>query len=459
MRENSTPASTAQKLSAREIVSYGLPRSGAAMMFIMVSVYLSKFYTDTLLLAPAFVAWTFLIGRLWDGVTDPIMGYVSDATKSRMGRRRPYFLVSAIPVGISFYYLWSPPDTLEDWGLFIYLTAAYLCMYTFWTIFSIPHNSLGAELTMDYHERSVLTGVREGLGVVGALVGSLAPTIFALKFGGKIRGYSLLAGMISVFTAVFILVCFFSVRENPEFQKREPIAMKEGLKALLRNRPFRTLVIAFVFALVGNAFIPILTLYIGDYVIRMPKIVPVIIVTYILAAAASIVFWTRLSRRIGKKESWSRALMFSSVVFLLHLYYHEGTWLAWIILGSLAGFGYGCTVSLGPSMMADVIDLDELETGRRREGAHFGVWSFIDKGAVGLAVFIGMYALDLMGYVPNQEQTPKVYWTLKCLFSVLPAVCFAITCYLLRAYPIDQKEHNRIRAEIEANKDPATKNL
>ena len=142
--------------------------------------------------------------------------------------------------------------------------------------------------------------------------------------------------------------------------------------------------------------------------------------------------------------------MFSSVVFALHLYYHEGTWLAWIVLGTLAGFGYGCTVSLGPSMMADEIDLDELETGRRREGAYFGIWSLIDKGAVGLAVFIGMYSLDLMGYVPNQEQTPRVYWTLKSLFSILPAMCFAASCYLIRNYPIDQQEHARIRTEIEA---------
>jgi Na+/melibiose symporter-like transporter len=137
MSEDSPAATTADKLSTWQIFSYGLPRSGAAMMFIMVSVYLAKFYTDTLLLAPAFVAWTFLIGRLWDGFTDPVMGYISDGTKSRMGRRRPYFLLSAIPVGIAFYYLWSPPGTLNDWGLFVYLTATYLIMYTFWTIFSL----------------------------------------------------------------------------------------------------------------------------------------------------------------------------------------------------------------------------------------------------------------------------------------------------------------------------------
>ncbi|UCD58873.1 MAG: MFS transporter [Candidatus Hydrogenedentota bacterium] len=457
MGESSTAVFARQKLSRFEIISYGLPRSGSAMMFLMVSVYLSKFYTDTLLLAPAFVAWTFLIGRFWDGFTDPIMGYASDATKSRMGRRRPYFLLSAIPVGIAYFYLWSPPDTLKDWGLFLYLTATYLLTYTLWTVFSIPHNSLGAELTMDYHERTVLTGVREGLGVIGALVGTMAPPIFAARLGDVGRGYSYLAGMIGLVTAVSILICFFSVKENPEFQKQHPIAIREGLKALYRNRPFRILVIAFVIALIGNAFVPILTLYMADYVVQMPRIAPVIILSYVLAAAVSIVFWTRLSRRIGKKEAWSRALILASVVFALSTYYHQGTWLVWIILAILAGFAYGSTVALPPSMMADVIDLDQLQTGRRREGAYFGIWSFIDKAAVGIAVFIGMYSLDLMGYAPNQPQPLHVFWTLKVLYSILPAICFAACFYLLRHYPITQQEHERIRAEIDAKKAASAK--
>ena len=106
MSEKSATAPTGRTLTTGTLVAYGLPRSGSAMIFVMVAVYLSKFYTDTLLLAPAFVAWTFLIGRFWDGLTDPIMGYVSDATRTRMGRRRPYFLLSAIPVAIAYFYLW-----------------------------------------------------------------------------------------------------------------------------------------------------------------------------------------------------------------------------------------------------------------------------------------------------------------------------------------------------------------
>jgi GPH family glycoside/pentoside/hexuronide:cation symporter len=194
----------------------------------------------------------------------------------------------------------------------------------------------------------------------------------------------------------------------------------------------------------------------SEYVVGMPEMAPYVIFTYIVTAAVAIPFWLRLSRRIGKKETWSRALILASVAFALGTYIHDGTWLLWVLMAVFAGFGYGCTMALAPSMMADVIDLDELETGRRREGAYFGIWSFIDKSALGLAVFVGMYAIDLMGYVPNQEQSFRVIWTLKTLYFILPAVCFATACYLLRRYPITQEEHRRIRAAIEAKASSTT---
>ncbi len=453
MAGSSTDAPVSQKLPRRLIASYALPRFGSAIMFLVVSVYLPKFYADTLLLAPAFIAWTFLIGRFWDGITDPVMGYISDGTRSRMGRRRPYFLVSAIPLAVAYYYMWSPPEALKDWGLFAYLTGTYLLTYTFWTIFSIPHNSLGAELTMDYHERSLLTGVREAVGVLGTIVGTLAPPIFAVIYGSRQKGFSNLALVVGIVTAVFIFVAILNIKENPEFQKRRPISLKKGMIALFRNRPFRILVIVYAIALMSNSLVPILTMFVAQSIINVPeRIAQYVILSYLVMAMASIVFWTWLSRRIGKKEAWSYALLFSSLIFVLSMYYHEGTWIVWILLAGFAGFGYGCMLALAYSMLADVIDLDELETGSRREGAYFGIWAFIDKAAVGMTVFIGLQTLDLMGYVPNQEQIPQVWWSMKILYSIVPAIGFAIGYFLLRRYPITQKEHERIRAEIEAKK-------
>ncbi|MBI4832120.1 MAG: MFS transporter [Candidatus Lindowbacteria bacterium] len=443
---------TGRRLSRREVIGYGLPRFGTAIMFLTIIVYLPKYYTDVLLLKASLISWTFLIGRFWDAATDPLMGYISDRTESGMGRRRPYFIISAIPWGIAYFLLWSPPAGLQHWGLFVYVTSVYLLTYTFSTIFSIPYNSLGAELTTDYHERTVLTSTRESLGVLGTIVGAIGPPLCIGFLGSKQRGYSFAAGVTGVITAALIFIMFFSVREDIDVRKKRQVAIKEGVKALFKNQAFRALLLVFVIALMGNSLVPILTLYMADYVVKAPKVASFVILSYLMMATVSIILWSRLSRRIGKREAWSYGLMFSSAVFAVSTYYHEGTWLIWIILAGLAGFGYGCTLALAYSMLADVIDLDELETGARREGVFFGIWFFVEKGAVGLVAFMGLQLLALMGYVPNVEQSLRVIWSMKFLYSIFPAICFAACCFLLRSYPITQKEHERIRAAIEERK-------
>jgi GPH family glycoside/pentoside/hexuronide:cation symporter len=362
-------------------------------------------------------------------------------------------------LAVAYYFLWSPPSGLGDWGLFFYLTVTYLLTYTFWTVFSIPYSSLGAEMTMDYHERTRLVGVREIFGVSGTIVATfvMAPQVATRIFGDLRVGYSTLAIWAGVVSAALILFAFFGVKEKPEFQHRETVPLRKSVRLVFKNRAFRRLLLAFVIHLIGGAFIPILVLYIQDYVIKV-QIAQWIILTYLCCTMVSIPIWTRLSGRMGKKKAWSYSLVFISVVAAASMYYHEGTWLTWYIFAAMAGFGAGAAPAIAPSMMADVIDLDELESGTRREGAYFGMWAFVDKSAIGVASFIGMGTLGALGYDGHLEaQSDSVWWALKILYSVLPAICNGWAYFLLRGYPIDEKEHERIRAEIEAKKSlPAT---
>ena len=440
---------TTQKIPKGVVFGYALPRFGAAIIFLSVVIYLPKFCTDTLMLAPALIGWMFLLGRVWDGITDPAMGVISDRTRLKMGRRRPYFLLSAIPIGICYYLLWTPPVGLADGSLFLYLTFFYLATYTFFTMFSIPYESLVAELSTDYNERTVLTGVREGLGLLGALVATLAPPVVNRFLLDERLSYSYVAAVTGVVTAVLILICFFKVKENPNYQRQISTTGLEGFWLIFKNRPFRILITVLMLALVGSAFVPILTLYVGDYLIKAPKIAPVVIIAYLLSAAFSIAIWTRISRRIGKKETLFFGLVLSAVVFTITIYYHEGTHILWVIMGLLAGSGYGCILALAPSMIADVIDFDELESGDRREGIYFGVWLFVQKASMGITTFVGMQVLASMGYVPNVEQSIEVLWSIKFLYCILPAICFAVGAVVLRRFPIDQNEYQRIRSLID----------
>jgi sugar (glycoside-pentoside-hexuronide) transporter len=435
------------RLSSKQLLNYGFPAFGISIMLVAQTVYLPIFYTDTLLLGARLLGFAFLTGKIWDAVTDPLVGYLSDRTRSRWGRRRPYFLLSSFPLAVIFFFIWSPQAS-SNTGLFVHLLILYLIFYTFWTVFSVPYISLGAELSPDYHDRTRLFGARQILGLAGAVIGTVLFDF--IRFTDDLRkGYSLLAGAVGLFTMTLILIMFRGIRENPDFQTREPISFFAGLKTTFRNRAFLILLIVFLLLMVGGSFLYPLTPYIAKYVVGLPKLVRYVVLCYIGGAAVSVYLWVTMARRIGKNKTLTISMLIASVAYFLAVTYHQGTWLRWLILATVAGTGFGCALTIAPSIAADVIDSDELETGRRREGGFFGVWTFVEKSIVGLAVPIGLIGLHLFGYEPNVEQTPRVILGMKLLYCILPGTCHVAAALIFQKFPITPEVHARIRDELD----------
>jgi GPH family glycoside/pentoside/hexuronide:cation symporter len=442
--------SVEERLPAAQILSYSLPAFGTAVMLISVAVYLPNFYTDELGVTAGMLSWVFLIGRAWDAVTDPLMGHISDRTRTRWGRRRPYFLLSALPLWAVFVLIWSPSPSLSANGTFVHLLVCYLALYTFWTIFSVPYVSLGMELTPVYHERTRLFGGRQGFAIAGMSVGMLAPALFANALGDKVTGYTLMASIFGGLTVVLILTTFWRVRERPGSLTSKSFPFIKGLGVTFRNRAFVVLLFVYMASVVGGSFIAPLTLYIAKYVIKAEWVMQYVMLAYMAGSLASIPLWLRLAKRVGKNKAWTAAMVLGTIGYALSYTYHEGTWIRWIVLAVVVGASTGCTMILGPAISADVIDSDELETGTRREGAFVGVWSFLDKGAVGLAVFVGLQGLDAIGYMPNVEQTETVIDGMKFLYCLLPAIFYLVALLVFQKFPITPQVHARIRGELEA---------
>ncbi len=442
--------SAEERLSTAQILSYALPAFGTSVILISVAVYLPNFYTDELGVTAGMLSWVFLIGRAWDAVTDPMMGHISDRTRTRWGRRRPYFLISAVPIAVMFYLIWSPSPLLSTNGKFVHLLICYLLLYTFWTVFFVPYASLGMEITPVYHERTRLFGGRQGFALTGMTVGMLAPALFANAMGDKLTGYTLMASLFGGLTVLLILITFWRVRERPESVTQKSFPFIKGLGITFRNRAFVVLLLVYVASVVGGSFIAPLTLYIAKYVIKAEWAMQYAMLAYMAGALASIPFWLRLSKKVGKNRAWTAAMILGTVGYTLSYTYHEGTWVRWLVLAVVVGASTGCTMILGPAISADVIDSDELETGTRREGAFVGVWSFLDKAAVGLAVFVGLQGLEAIGYVPNVEQTETVIDGMKFLYCLLPAVCHLVALLVFQKFPITPEVHARIRQELES---------
>jgi GPH family glycoside/pentoside/hexuronide:cation symporter len=172
--------------------------------------------------------------------------------------------------------------------------------------------------------------------------------------------------------------------------------------------------------------------------------------SYLAGSVVSIPVWVRMSRKLGKNRTWSIAMLLATAVYATSFLYHEGTWQLWIVLAAIVGAANGCTMTVGPSISADVIDSDELETGRRREGAFMGIWSFMDKAAIGLAIFVGMQGLEALGYVPNQDQSETVVFGIKFLYCIVPACCHLAAVIIFQRFPITAEVHAGIRAQLDA---------
>jgi GPH family glycoside/pentoside/hexuronide:cation symporter len=435
-----------------QILSYSLPALGAYAIVLSVALYLPNYYTDELGVTASLLSWVFLVGRIWDAVTDPIMGLISDRTRTRWGRRRPWLLVSALPMWAVFYLIWSPSPSLSPHGTFVHLLVCYLALYTFWTVFWIPYLSLGLELTTDYHERTRLFGGRQAFAIGGTALGMLAPAFLARSFGEKAAGYAFMGALFGGVTAALILVACARIREREEPAAGKSFPFFEGLRVTLRNRAFVVLLGVYLFSLVGGSFIAPLSLYMAKYVIRAEWVLQWVMLAYLAGSLASIPLWLRLSRRLGRNRTWSLAMLVGVAGYAASVTYHEGTWLRWIVLAVVVGAANACTQALAPAVSADVIDSDELETGQRREGAFVGVWSFADKAAVGLAIFLGLQGLAAIGYAPNVEQDDGVIAGMKFLYCVLPALFNLAAFLIFQRFPITPEVHAAVRAQLDARR-------
>lgn len=438
------------RLSFGEVLSYGLPASTMAVVMVSVAIYLPNFYTDELGLTAGLLSWVFLAGRIWDAVTDPLMGYVSDRTRTRWGRRRPYMLLAALPLWLVFFLIWSPASALSSGGVFFHLLLCYLLLYSFWTVFSIPYVALGMELTSEYHERTRLFGVRQIFTVVGTAAGMLAPFAFDRALGGKQAGYAAMALLLGGLGVILIGITAARVRERPRVDPGNGLSFLGGLRATLSNRPFRVLLLVYLASHVGGSFIAPLSLYIAKYVIQVEWAMQPVMIAYLAGSMLSIPIWLRLSRIHGKNRTWTLGMALGVLGYATSTTYHEGSWMLWMILAVVVGAAAGCTMTLGPAIAADVIDSDELVTGARREGVFMGVWSLVDKAAIGLAVFAGMQGLESIGYVPNQAQTESVITGMKFLYCILPAILNGVALLLFQRFPITREVHEEIRQRLAA---------
>ena len=433
-------------------LSYAAPAFALAVVGIPIYVYVPKFYTDVVGVHIAALGYLILGVRLFDAVTDPLIGFISDRTRTRFGRRRPYIAGGAILLSLSIYYLFNPLErstTFETvwFGIWIF------CVFLFWTLVEVPYESLGPEITFDYRERIALFAWRDGALIAGTLIAAASPALVSRLLdlsstpADERAKFFWISAIYAPLVVVFCFWCISAIRE----QKRdiEPVGpgLVKGFRMVLRNRPFMILLISYTIAAFGSNLPATLILFYVQYVLQS-KSADLFLTLYFLTGIVFLPGWVILGKRTGKKTAWILSMVINTGAFVGVFFLGPGDTLLYGILVFFSGVGFGATIALPSAMQADVIDYDELMTGERREGQYIGLWSITKKMAAALGVGAALALMGRAGYEPNRAQPDQVILMLRVLYALIPSLCNLMALLIALAYPISNRIHEEIRGAI-----------
>ena len=430
--------------------AYAFPVAPATFLFVLTFVYFIKFSTDVLLVSPGAIATIFGLSRLWDAVSDPMAGYMSDRTRVAFGRRRTWIMGSSLPMALTALMIWSPPRDLDGLALLVWLSIGLFGFSTAYTAFEVPHNALGAELSEDTEARGVLFGARSWLFVIGSYV-ALTLGIGAIRTAEDPRDVATwLVGAVGILAVSIISGGVFLLKERADYADRGSRSPFRAYRDVFRNRHAR-LVLAVVFIeYLGSGGAVVMVTYVFDYVLNAVQFTEINFVSIGIAQFISIPVWVALARRIEKKHVWRIAMACSAVGCGMQFAFGlSGSALGFVLASFAFGFGASATNAIGSSILADVVDSDEFETGERKEGAYFASWHFMRKTVQGLMLMVAGFALQWSGFEPNVEQSDLVKSTILSVATLAPCIGYALAFTFFSRYRLTSSVHAEIRRELD----------
>ena len=431
------------------LLAYSLPGLPIAMVGLPLYIYLPAYYAVDLGLGLGIVGAVLLAARLWDIVVDLGIGELSDRIHTRFGRRRPWLVLSLPIICLSVELLFRPVAPVS----WTYLLVWTMALYLGWTMFLLPYGAWGAELSTDYHERSRISGSREVASVLGTLAAVTLPALIGGDQGNALNGLAL-AILALLPPAVAIAV---STVSEPPPGPRQRQSLVEGYRVLARNRPFRRLILAYLFNGIANGLPATLFLMFVQYRLKSPAWAGALLLEYFLLGIASVPLWVMASKRSGKHRAWVAAMAIACLAFLVVPFLPEGEVVWFALVCVITGLCLGADLALPSSMWADVVDWDTAEMGTERAGLLFALWGVATKLALALAVGISFPLLELFGFTPGTAATggdatseTGGLFALAVLYAWVPVAFKAIAAILVFRFEIDAEAQADLRRRIEA---------
>lgn len=416
-------------------------------------VYVFYFLTEIAGLRPELAGAVQFIGRMVDAFTDPAMGRISDRSRWKWGRRRPFFLIAALPFGVSFAMMWMIPSG-SQLVMFSYYTSWYVVLSISMTVLSVPYLALQPEMATSYDARTSLNTYR----TVGSLFGTFAATVMlrpvAETFGGGPEGYAWAGVAFGFLVALPWLAVHRATWERPDFQtRRSEMSLREGIRLLSQHASFRKLAALYLCGRISMDVVGAMLIVYFTHVIGRTGDFELTMGMFLVTVTIALPIWLKIAPRFEKSTLFIVGSVWWATSFTL-LLVAQPDWPRWVLMFfvSLGAIGFAMVDLMPWAMLGEVVDEDDLRTGERREGIYNGFFMFLRKIGGTLAVLLLGAALGRLGLEQGGATSEPARLTIRLLTALVPAFFLGIGIWVARGYSLTRKAHTDILAQLDARR-------
>ncbi len=411
--------------TAWQLICFGLLSTPIAMAGFAFVVFVPTFYAVDMGLGLGLVGAVFVAGRLFDVVTDPVIGYLSDETRTRWGPRKPWIVMGVPAFGISSWLLLSPPDGV---GLIYLLIASGLYFLTY-TSLDVPYSSIGLEVSPNVHERSFLASSKAIFQVIGAISVSAVPVVLALKTPDAL---SVIAKLIAVLLVLGLVSFLMFVPSQHRIVTAPRVSMRTALGLIWDSKPYRRLILCFLIIQSANALTAGLSVLFITHVIAAPELIGALMGVLLLSSAVFLPVWVFISKRTSKPGAWQAAIITCCALLALTPFLEAGDITVMFVLSMVIGAAFGADAIMPTSMLADIVYEGEKEGESRLAGIYLAVKNAVSKLAFVVPMGLAFPVLDWVGFNETGANTSDNLFVLTGFYALLPIGFRLVALWLLR---------------------------
>ena len=456
-----------ERLTWKIKISYGVGELAGAIPADILVFFFLFFLTNIAGLNPTKAGTILLLGKAWDALNDPLIGWLSDRTRSPRGRRYPWMIYGSLPLGLCFFLLWLVLPTTNQWVMFAYYSTIALLFYTAFTAVLLPFNALAAELTSGYDERTSLISFKSSFSLGGSIFALvLAQVIFQLVsspskqylFLGAICG---ILSILAVYLSIWGTYGHYQLIQTKRSQIESPPPQRiwQQFKIALSNRPFRYLIGIYLCSWLGVQVTAAILPYFVINWMRLPEYHFTQMALVVQGTALSMMFiWTALSRQVEKKAIYCIGIPLTICASVGLFLLQPGQIALMYIFAVMAGIGISTAYLVPWSMLPDIVDLDELQTGQRREGIYYGCVVQLQKLGVAMALFLVGQILNWAGFISKLAgqtapiQPDSALWAIRLIIGPVTTLTLVVGLILSYFYPISRAVHKEILLKLNERK-------